>query len=347
MVGKLPPEVLLKYVISRVGARDPSVLVGPSIGEDAAIVDVGGGRVLVAHADPITGAVELLGWLAVHVSCNDIAVRGVRPRWLLPVLFLPEGASERLVDEITGQIDSAAKEVGVTIIGGHSEITPGLARPLISMTAIGVAERGRYVTTGGARAGDSVIMTKSVAIEGTAVLATDFSEVLVDLGVPRDVIQRAREFIRRVSVVREALLLADAGMVTSMHDPTEGGLLGGLAEIAYASGKTLYIREESVSIAEETLAVVSALGLDPLKLISSGTLVATVPSNAAEEAVEMLRGVGIEASVIGYVGDRSESLVVVYRRDGTVERLGNVYVEDELYRAWKARESAPAGHKGG
>ncbi|MEM2007187.1 MAG: AIR synthase family protein [Sulfolobales archaeon] len=346
MAGKLPPRMLLKYVISRVGVRDPSVLVGPSIGEDAAIVDIGGGRVLVTHVDPITGAVEFLGWLAVHISCNDIAVRGVKPRWLLSVLYLPENTTEELVDEITSQIDKAAKEVGVAIIGGHSEVTPGLSRPLISMTAIGIAEKGRYVTTGGARVGDAIIMTKTAAIEGTAILSSDFREVLLDLGVPRSVIQRGIEFIRRVSVVREALLLAEAGLVTSMHDPTEGGLLGGLAEIAYASGKTLYVQEEKVSVGEETLAIVSALRLDPMKLISSGTLIATVPPQAAEEAVEILKKAGIEASVIGYVGDRSESLVVVNRENGFIEKLGDVYVEDELYRAWRTWEKKLMEYKG-
>ncbi|MEM0066054.1 MAG: AIR synthase family protein [Sulfolobales archaeon] len=338
MVGKLPPKMLLKYVIGRVGTRDPSVLVGPSIGEDAAVVDIGGGKVLVAHVDPITGAIEFLGWLAVHISCNDIAVRGVKPRWLLPVLYMPENASEELVDKITAQIDEAAKEVGAAVIGGHSEITPGLDRPLLSMTAIGIAEKGRYVTTGSARVGDVVIMTKTAGVEGTAILSTDFREVLLDLGVPQSIIQRGSEFVRKVSIVREALLLAEAGLATSMHDPTEGGLLGGLAEIAYASGKTLYVREEKVSIAKETLAIARTLGLDPLKLISSGTLIATVPSHLAKEAVELLKKAGIEASEIGYVGDRSENLVVVYREDGTIEKLDDVYVEDEIYRAWRIWE---------
>jgi hydrogenase expression/formation protein HypE len=178
MVGKLHSKLLERYVFTRVGVRDPAV-VGPGIGEDAAIVDLGDGRVLVAHVDPITGAVENLGWLAVHIACNDIAVRGAKPRWLLSVLYLPEKADEELIDKITAQIDEAAKEVEVMVVGGHTEFTLGLDRPLISMTAIGIADRGRIVTTSGARAGDVVIMTKTVAVEGTAILATDFRDALL------------------------------------------------------------------------------------------------------------------------------------------------------------------------
>ncbi len=342
MVGKLPPSMLLRYVIGRTGAKDPSVIVGPSIGEDAAIIDLGDGRVLVVHSDPITGAVELLGWLAVHVPCNDVAVRGVRPRWLLPVLYFPEGASEELVDSVTAQIDGAAGELGVAVVGGHSEFTPGLDRPLVSSTAMGIGERGRYVTTGGARVGDAVVMTKTVGIEGTAILSTDFAELLLDAGVPGELIERGRTFARRISVVAEALALAEAGLATSMHDPTEGGLLGGLAEIAYASGRTLHVWEERVGVAEETAAVASALGLDPLRLISSGTLVATVPAERAGEALRVLERVGVEASVIGYVSERSgDSLVVLRRRDGRVEVVSSVYVEEELYRAWRIMRSGP------
>ncbi|MEM4924528.1 MAG: AIR synthase family protein, partial [Ignisphaera sp.] len=293
MAGKLPPNLLSKYVLSRVGIPDPSVIVGPSIGEDAAIIDIGGGRVLVIHVDPITGAVEFLGWLAVHIASNDIAVRGVRPRWLLSVLYLPENATEELIDRITSQIDMAAREVGAMVVGGHTEYTPGIARPLISMTAIGVAQRGRYVTTGGARVGDAVVMTKSAAIEGTAILSTDFKNVLLKLGVSEEIIKRGERFIEKVSVVKEALALAEAGLATSMHDPTEGGLLGGLVEIAYASNKTIYIWEENILLAEETAAITGTLGLDPLKLISSGTLRATIPQDRVEEALKTLHSIGV------------------------------------------------------
>jgi len=335
MAGKLPPEILKKYILSRVGVVDPSVIVGPSIGEDAAVIDIGDSKVLVAHVDPITGAVEFLGWLAVHIACNDVAVRGVRPRWLLPVLYLPENADLDLIDKITTQIDTAAKEVNAMVVGGHSEFTSGLTRPLISMTALGITEKGRYVTTSGARVGDVVLMTKTVGVEGTAILSTDFRDALLRAGVPEDVIERGREFLKMISVVKEALILSDVGIPTSMHDPTEGGLIGGLVEIAYASNKTLEVWEGKIPIAEETALMTKALGLDPLRLISSGVLVATVPQERVEEAIKLLNQYGIKATVIGRVNEYSGHYVVIRREDGRVEEIDELYVKDELISMWE------------
>ena len=335
MAGKLPPEILKKYILSRVGVVDPSVIVGPSIGEDAAVIDIGDSKVLVAHVDPITGAVEFLGWLAVHIACNDVAVRGVRPRWLLPVLYLPENADLGLIDKITTQIDTAAKEVNAMVVGGHSEFTSGLTRPLISMTALGITEKGRYVTTSGARVGDVVLMTKTVGVEGTAILSTDFRDSLLRAGVPEDVIERGRGFLKMISVVKEALILSNAGIPTSMHDPTEGGLIGGLVEIAYASNKTLEVWEGKIPIAEETALMTKALGLDPLRLISSGVLVATVPQERVEEAIKLLNQYGIKATVIGRVNEYSGHYVVVRREDGRVEEIDELHVKDELISMWE------------
>lgn len=151
------------------------------MGEDAAIIDVGGGQVLVIHNDAITGAVKLLGWLAVHIVANDVAVRGAKPRWFLMSLFLPEGGEE-LVDEIMAQVDRAARELGMMVVGGHTETTPGLDRPIVGTTAVGLAPRDAYVTTSGARPGDYVVVTKGVGIEGTAILCTDFADLLRSRG---------------------------------------------------------------------------------------------------------------------------------------------------------------------
>ncbi len=331
---KLPPHVMQRYVFSRVGARDPSVVIGPSVGEDAAVIDLGDGRVLVVHSDAITGAVETLGWLAVHIVCNDVAVTGARPRWFLVSLLLPENCSEELIDAITKQIDEASRELGIMVVGGHTELTPGIGRPIAGTTAMGIATADRIVRTGGAEVGDLVLMTKTAGIEGTAILCTDFADVLRARGVSEDVIRRGREMLRSVSVVREALLLAERKLVTSMHDPTEGGILGGLTEIAYASGKTIVVWEESVPIARETEEVTKALGLDPLKLISSGALLATVPRDVVDEALSSLKSAGIEVAVIGEVREKSDSLVVLHRRNGKVEKLRDVYVRDELLRLW-------------
>ncbi len=327
---KLPPELLRKYVFSRVGVRDPDVLVGPAYGEDAAIIRVGG-ELIVVHCDPITGAVENIGWLAVHVACNDIAVRGARPRWLLPVIYLPFGSGEGVVDRITRQVDEAAREVGAMVVGGHTEYTYGLDRVMMTMTAIGVCEGGRYVVTSGAKPGDVVLMTKAAGIEGTSILASDFEGELRRRGVPPDVIERAKGFVREISVVREALLLAKLG-VNSMHDPTEGGVIAGLAEIAYASGVSITAWEDRIPVRRETAVICEALGVDPLRLISSGVLLATLPRATAEVALSRLRELGLECAVVGEVSE-GRGLTVV-RRDGSRESYGD-YVEDELLRVWR------------
>lgn len=317
-------------MFSRIGVKDPDVLVGPSYGEDAAVIRIGD-KLLVVHCDPITGAVENVGWLAVHIACNDIAVRGAKPRWILPVLYLPFGTSESAIDKMTRQIDTAAKELGVMVVGGHTEYTYGLDRVMIAMTAMGMCEDEKYVITGGARPGDLVLMTKAAAIEGTSILASDFEELLNKKGVPYDIMVKAKEFIKEISVVKEALLLSEIG-VNSMHDPTEGGIIAGLAEIAYASKVTIRVWEDKVPIRKETKVICEALKIDPLRLISSGVLLATAPPEVARRGTSLLKEQGIESRIIGEVS-KGEGLIIV-RKSGSVEKYG-VYVEDELLRVWR------------
>lgn len=339
MAGKLPPGKLERYVLSRYGVADESVVVGGSVGVDSAIIDLGNGLLIAMHSDPITGAIELLGWLAVNVVSNDVAVVGAKPRWLLSVLYLPENLPDSVLDAITMQIDEAAKELNATVVGGHTEYTPGLQRPMITMSCIGIVGRNGPILPSGARVGDAVIATKSVGLEGTAILATDFTDTLLTKGVPQRVIEGSRRFIKMVSIVKEALTLAEAGLATAMHDPTEGGLLGGLAEVAYASKKTIEVWEEFIPIAEETATICRAVGVDPLRLISSGTLVATVPFERVDEAVKLLKNVGVEAAIIGRVREYSNSLVTLHRREGVTETIDEPYVRDELFRLWELRES--------
>ena len=334
MIGKIPPRIMEKLVYTKLGVVDPSVLVGPAIGEDAAIIDLGDGRVLIVHNDAITGASEFLGWLAVHIVSNDIAVRGARPRWFLMSLFLPEIMSEDFLERIMSQVDKAAKELGIMVIGGHTEATSNLDRPIVGTTAIGIAEKDKAVTTSGAKTGDYVIMTKVAAIEGTAILCTDFADILRSRGIDEKTLEKGSKFLTRVSVMKEALALAERGLVTSMHDPTEGGILGGVAEIAYASQKTIEFWADKVPIARETKLVTEALGVNPLKLISSGALVATISPNNVNEALKTLQMLGIESAVIGKVCDHSGYLVKVVR-DSSIDFVNDVYVSDELFHLWK------------
>ena len=327
-MGKLEYTLLKKYVFNRIGAKRKEVIVGPGIGEDAAIIDFGD-KVLVVHSDPITEAVERIGWLAVNIACNDVAVRGARPYWASTTILLPEGFREELLDEITRDIDEAARKLGVMIVGGHTEEAPRLDRPIVVVTAMGLASKNTLVTTSGARVGDLVLMTKTAGLEGTAIIARDFEKLLLDKGVPKEVVVRAKEFLWNISVVREAVELAWLG-ATSMHDPTEGGVLGGLIEMSIASGKRIRVYEDKIPIAYETRIIAQALGINPLNLISSGVLLATIPKSIAMEALRVLENMGVKASIIGEVV--SGEGVELVRREGVEEY--HDFVVDEIARLW-------------
>ena len=329
MTGKLGYDFMERYVFNRIGYRRREVLQGPGIGADAAIIDMGD-KVLVVHSDPITEAVERLGWLAINIACNDVAVRGARPLWVSTTILLPEGFDEKLLDTITRDMDNAARELGVMIVSGHTEETPRLDRPIVNVTAIGMASKKTLVLTSGARIGDLVVMTKTAGLEGTGIIARDFERELIKKGVSREIISRAKEFTWKVSIVREALLFAWLG-ATSMHDPTEGGLIGGLVEMSIASKKKFVIYEEKIPVAEETRIITNALGLDPLKLISSGVLLATIPREKAEYILEYVSRIGFTASVIGEVVEGSG--VELVRKDGRSEYYDD-FIVDEITRLW-------------
>jgi len=334
MPGKVPPKIMEKIVYRRLGALDPSVLVGPAVGEDAAIIDVGGGLTLVVHNDAISGASNLLGWLAVHIVANDVAVRGAKPRWFLMSLFLPEESEEDLLDKIMVQVDEAARELGVMVVGGHTERTHGINKPLAGTTMIGLANKNKIVTSSGARDGDYLLMSKTAAIEGTAILCTDFADALRSKGVSDKILKNGSSLLTKVSVVKEALALAEKRLATSMHDPTEGGILGGVAEIAYASRKTIELWPEKVPIAEETKIIAEALHIDILRLISSGALIATIPSNKVNEAIKTLHSLNIDANIIGRVKKCTGHLIEVIK-DSSVTYVDDVYIVDEIFRFWK------------
>lgn len=327
-VGKVSPDLLERYVFKRAGAPDPDVLVGPRYGEDAAIIKIHGSYIAV-HIDPITAAVRNIGWLAINIASNDVAVRGARPRWGVILLLLPEGAGEDLLDSITEQIDRASKRIGVSIVGGHTEVVQGLGRPIVAATIIGQPVGG-IITTAGAKPGDAVIMTKTAGLEGTAIIASDYRDILAGRGIDPEILERASRNIERISVVDEALALAERGLANSMHDPTEGGILGGLAELAYASGVGIEVWEDRIPVARETQEIARVIGIDPLRLISSGVLIATTPQERAGEAIETLRSIGVEASIIGRVLGKGEEAYLI-RRDGTRTKIPR-YVEDEIYR---------------
>jgi hydrogenase maturation factor len=332
-IGKLPPRVLENLVLSRLGVIDVSVLLGPRVGEDAAIIDIGDDKVLAIHVDPITEALERIGWLGIHVASNDIAVRGVRPRWFLSTILLPQDEALEALDAIMKQMDAALKEVGGMLIGGHTEVSPGVEKPIVVVTALGVGAREKVVLTGGAMPGDYVIMTKAAGLEGTAIIASDFREKLLSLGIPQGLIDEAISFFNEVSVVKEALALAEVRATTAMHDPTEGGLLNGLLEITMASRCIIEVFEDKIPVRAPTRTICRALGLDPFKLISSGVLVATVRPSLLDVALRVLKNVEVDSSVIGRVVDRGDPRLILHRASGEVEEISEC-PRDEISKLW-------------
>jgi len=332
-VGKLDPGLLKNMVFRCLGAPSSRVVLGPKIGEDACAIDFED-KVLVVHSDPITGAMENIGWLAVNIAANDIATRGVKPLWMLIVLLLPENISSAKLQQITRQVDEAARELDIAIVGGHSEVTSSLKRPIIIATAMGETEKEKLVQSGGARIGDRVIVTKGAAIEGTAILSTELAERLTKEVDPK-VIESAKLFIERISVVKDALIAMDVGGVHAMHDVTEGGVAAGLQEVAWASNVGLVAYEEKIPIHNETKLICQALKIDPLKTIGSGALIISAHPQKADEIVNSLRENNVPASIVGKIVNKSDGAYIL-RKDGTKLDLTKP-VKEELWRALREK----------
>ncbi|MDO8617162.1 MAG: AIR synthase-related protein [Dehalococcoidia bacterium] len=333
--GKLPHD-LLAALLAQVQPRDPRVLVGPGIGRDAAVIDTGGPRLLVAKTDPITFATDRIGWYAVHVNANDIACLGATPAWFLATVLLPEGADPALAAAIFAQITDACRSLAVELVGGHTEITHGLHRPIVAGAMLGEVERDRLVQPGGARPGDALIMTKGIAIEGTALLAREAADDLRRLGVPRRTISKARAYLHHpgISVVAEAMAACGAVRVHAMHDPTEGGLATALYELAEASGAGLAVQEDAIDVLSETRAVCAAAGLEPLGLLASGALLLAVAQRDCKKALAAINAAGVPARRIGAFVAAGDGVII----DGKTARKGVPrFARDEVARFLSAR----------
>ena len=328
-VGKFPPE-LLERLLGSVSSEDPRVVLGPGVGEDAAALDFGD-RLLIAKSDPVTFASDRAGWYAVQVCANDVACTGATPRWFLATLLVPEtytsGEATRLFDDVL----EGCRSLGVALIGGHSEVTHGIQRPIVMGTMLGEVERDRLIRTGGAQEGDSIVVTKGVAIEGTALLARDFRDELREAGVEESVIAKSVELLdtRGISVVRDAQICTEAE-VHSLHDITEGGLITALHEVAAASGLGLAVEEDSVPVLPETAEVCNALALHPLGLLASGAMLVTLHSQYTPALLHSLERAGIDAWEIGQMIPVEEGRVL-FARNGEEVPLP-IFQRDELAR---------------
>jgi hydrogenase maturation factor len=327
--GKIPIDILQEIVFKNLGVKRKEVTLGPSAGIDGAVIDIAD-KSLIASMDPITGAIERIGWLAVNINANDIATFGVAPAFFLSCILLPENADRKTVETISTQMGEAARELGIAIVGGHCEVTPGLSNPIVVGCMMGLTDKGNYVTAGGAKIGDKVILTKSVGIEGTAILASDREEQLKRT-IRSSMIENAKKFFNQISIVKEATIAFRTGGVNAMHDPTEGGLVGGIHEMGDASGLGVKIFEEKICIQPETISICKFFKIDPLQLISSGALLVSAKPKFADKIVKKLERKQIHASIIGeFLKNKDERIIV--KKNGKTQALPRP-VSDHLWLA--------------
>jgi hydrogenase maturation factor len=303
------------------GARSDAVVTPPKAGLDFAAVRLGSGYMVVS-ADPITGVSKDIGHYAINVSANDVATSGNRPQFAESVVLLPEDSSVENVRNVARQMHIAARNLGITIVGGHTEVTPSLGFPIVVATVFSFVER--YVSSGDARAGDIIMMTKSAGLEGSVALAQHSN---LRRRVPARVILRARGFRVRMSVVEDSVTAFQTGFVSAMHDCTEGGVLGAVFEMSLASGLGFVLREEAVPVANETRLICRALSLDPLKLIGSGSVLLSVKKGKEAQVAKALATV-CRVTVIGEFTEKSRILI---KKDGGEEAVSSA-PEDELWR---------------
>jgi len=328
-IGKIPIDLLKEVVFKNLGVKREEVVLGPAAGFDGAIIDVMD-KSLIFSMDPITGAIERIGWLAVNINANDVATFGVEPAFLFSCILLPENADRKTVETICAQMDKAARHLGIAVVGGHCEVTPGLTNPIVVGCTMGITEKGNYVTAGGAKPGDKLILTKTAGIEGTAILASD-REKQLKKAIDAPVLEEAKKFFNQISVVKDAITAIKTGGVNAMHDPTEGGVSGGIHEMADASNVGVKVFEKKISIAKETLEICRTFKIDPLQLISSGALLIAAKPDSTEKIVKALGDQQIQASIVGEFLD-SPSRRVLIRTDGKETSLVRPY-SDHLWQA--------------
>jgi hydrogenase expression/formation protein HypE len=328
--GKIPIDILKDVVFRNLGAKRSEIALGPSAGIDGAVINLGSVSI-ISSMDPVTGAIDHVGWLAVNVNANDVATFGCQPRFLLSCILLPEKSTRTTIESITMEMDKAAKGLGIAIVGGHSEMTPSLKTPIVIGCAIGVTEKNNYVTAGGAKQGDKLILTKSAGIEGTAILASDRQRQLRK-ALDKNLLKNAKQFYKRISVVKDALTAFKTGGVHAMHDPTEGGIAGAVHEMADASNLGVRVFRNKIRVEPVTASICDFFQIDPLQLIASGSLLIAADPAFAEKITETLRKNTIPAETVGEFLPSPEKRLLTH--DGKTEALTRP-ATDQLWQTMK------------
>ena len=316
--GKLPAAMLAE-LLATLPTEHPALLLGPTVGEDAAVIDFapGDARLLVAKSDPITFATAEIGYYAVNVCANDLAVTGAQPRFFMPTVLLPaDGSDHAQAARIFAQIGAACRELGVVVAGGHSEVTHTVNQPVVAGTMLGEVRRDRFVHSGGGCVGDAVVLVGTIPIEGASIIAREMAATLRTRGWSAEEIDEAANYLYDpgISVLRPALAAAADGLVHAMHDPTEGGVATGLLELALAGDVGLAINFDAVPIPALAQRLCDEFDLDPLGVIASGALLTAVAPANLPAARAVWAAQGLPVSVIGSITPAAAGLTA--RRNG-------------------------------
>lgn len=336
--GKLNPALLAR-LLAQLPVHDPALLVGPAVGEDAAVIDFAPGapHVLVAKGDPITFATDAIGYYAVNVCANDLAVTGARPRFYMPTLLLPAGdASPALVERIFAEIGAACRALGIVVAGGHSEITHAVNQPVIAGHMLGEANRGRYYHSGGCRPGDVLLLAGAIPVEAASIIARERRADLLAQGWMEAEIDTAANLLHNpgISVLAPAQAAVATGCITAMHDPTEGGVATGIQEIAVAAQVDITVNLDAIPIHPLGERLCAAYALDPLGAIASGSLLATCSAADATTVLEAWHNIGWHGAVIGVVtAPAAQTPIVTAKREGACVPFPH-FSADEITRLW-------------
>lgn len=326
-IGKLPEPVLIRSVLKQVGHRRNEVLVGPAVGQDCAVMELGEGEVFVLSSDPITGTTKDIGGHSVHVTANDLAASGAEPVGIMLTMLLTPDTKEEELKEIMQDVEETCKELNIDVLGGHTEVTDVVKQTLISLTGVGKMKKEEVLTTASVKPGDDIVVTKWIGLEGTSIAAKEKEEVLLKNFAP-SFVETAKQFDQYLSVIPEAKIAREWG-VSAMHDITEGGVFGALWEMGSGSGVGLDIDLKAIPIRQETVEVCEALGLNPYILMSSGSMM--IAAKDGHGLVRKLKQTGIEAAVVGKATEGNDRIL----RNGEDTRYLDKPQTDELYKIYQ------------
>ncbi len=336
LAGKLPPALLTR-LLHTLPTRHPQLLLGPAVGEDAAVIDWASDsdQLLVAKSDPITFATDEIGYYAVNVCANDLGVTGARPLFYLPTILFPAGQTDvALAERIFQQIGDACRQLGIVVAGGHSEITPTVNQVVVAGTMLGTVPRQQMLAGSGTQVGDAVLMVGWAPVEGASIIARAMRQELLARGWDSAELDLAANYLYEpgISVLRPALLAAEHRLVSAMHDPTEGGIATGLSELAVAAQVGLAINLDALLLSDLASRLCAAFQLDPLGMIASGTLLATAPSDKVDALVALWRAQGWPVAQVGRVLAADQGITAY--RNGQPVAFPH-FATDEITKLWQ------------